>query len=144
MVNKNSLSKELFNTLPLVFREIKKSFLSQNIPLAPNQIKILHLIHCHSITANELAKHFNVTPPTMSECIDGLLEKKLLKKVKSKKDRRVSKITLTDYGQKEMIKARKKIMLALDKKLNILTTKEKKILFEAINILQKTFSTNKN
>lgn len=144
MLNKNNLSKELFNTLPLVFKVIKKTFLSQNIPLAPNQIKILHLIHYHSTTVNKLAKHFNVAPPTMSESIDSLLEKKLLKKVKSEKDGRMAKITLTDYGQKEMTKAHKKIISTLDKKLNILTSKEKKILFEAIHILQKTFSTNKN
>lgn len=136
----NTLAKDIFNTLPLIVRAIKKSVKCE---LTHHQIKILNVINNGQSTLDGLATMFDVSLPTMSESIDVLLKKNLVKKIKSKKDGRIYNIILTSQAKRDVAVAHKKIMSALDKKLNILTNKEEKILFEAISILQKIFSTNK-
>jgi len=140
----NTLAKKIFDTLPFIIKVIKKSVKIHSCPLTPNQIKVLHIIGHDSSTVDELAQIFNITSPTMSETIDGLSKKNLVKKIKSKEDGRVYNIILTSNAKKMVANAHKKIVAILGKKLNNLTLKEKKILTEALSILQKTFSTNKN
>lgn len=137
------LSNHIFNTLPKVVQSIKKAIDGTNSHLTHNQIKILNLISRGSSTVDELANCFDVSLPTISESIDGLVKKNLVKKIKSKNDGRVFNLVITSKASIIITDTHKQIIKVLNKKFDKLTSKEKQKLQEALFILEKTFSTNK-
>ena len=50
-------------------------------------------------TLTELAEHFDLSKPTVTEVINKFIENKLIVKKRSEEDKRVSYITLTEMGE---------------------------------------------
>ncbi len=76
------------------------------IKLSPIQIQILIFIKYHSpefCTVNYLAEEFNMSAPTISDAVRVLIQKKLLKKIPSTKDKRKVHLHLTHKGEKVIL-----------------------------------------
>lgn len=71
--------------------------------LSPIQIQLLVFLRYHSKTppsVGQLAKEFSLTPATISDAINYLVEKGHVVRQKSKTDRRVISILPTNHGKK--------------------------------------------
>ncbi|MBN2604223.1 MAG: winged helix-turn-helix transcriptional regulator [Bacilli bacterium] len=90
----NKFLKMYFDSCAEVYEEINMD------RITGRQFKFLKEIHLRKeVTLTELARHFKVSKPYMTEVINKFEESKIIEKTKSKNDKRVSLITLTDVGR---------------------------------------------
>ncbi len=67
--------------------------------IAPSQSRAIAVIAQHrSIRPSELAEHLRIAPRSVTEVIDGLEERDLVRRAADPDDRRATLITLTDRG----------------------------------------------
>lgn len=112
---------------------------SKEHSLSPIQIQILIFIHYHSAdlcTVSMLAKEFNMTKATISDCIKILLEKKLIKKKNTSEDQRSFQILLSPKGKDLVLKANG-FSYEIKKPIEKLSENEKSdLLLQLINIIR--------
>jgi MarR family transcriptional regulator, 2-MHQ and catechol-resistance regulon repressor len=89
----------------------------------------------------DVADYLSIAPPSLTPLIDGLEQKKLIKRSSSKNDRRVTLIFLTDKGKDIMEKNMKIKMKKMGDVFKKLTMAEQKSL---IRILEKLSAPKKN
>lgn len=89
----NKFLKMYFNACREVYQEINFDRITKI------QFKYLKAIRdLNETTLTELADKFNISKPSMNEVIVKFEKSKLIKKKKSKEDKRITLITLTDMG----------------------------------------------
>jgi DNA-binding MarR family transcriptional regulator len=106
------------------------------------QIETLRFIRENrKVLMKELAEYLYITPPSATSLVDELFEQKLVRRAEDKKDRRITKISLTTSGKRLLANSLRKKMDQFRKKIEILNTKEKKSL---LKILEKLAKVDKN
>lgn len=86
-----------------------------------------------------LARQLHITPPSATALSDLLVKNGLIKKTLAASDRRVTRLTITDKGNKFLDNHFKKIVSVMKKNLRVLDRKEK---INFINILNKLSKEN--
>lgn len=101
----------------------------------------------HPILASELAEAFNVSRPNITNLINSLIEKGMVKQVEDAKDRRKKFLTLTEKGEEVLIaiqpirkKANRRLLEHLDKDGKELFYDK---LMDCLNVLMSDFSLKK-
>jgi len=90
----NKFLKMYFESCEEVYNEINFG------RITGRQFKFLKEIHLRKeVTLTELSKHFKVSKPYMTEVVNKFEESKIIERTKSKNDKRVSFITLTEIGR---------------------------------------------
>ena len=95
-----------------------------------------------TINQKDLSALLAVRPASVSELLLNLEQKKLVKRITSEEDNRVSLVSLTELGRDEVKKIQKKRAQAHSEMLSGLTLEEKKGLFTALQKM-KAFYTAK-
>lgn len=73
--------------------------------IAPSQLRAISLVATHeAIRPSELAEHLRITPRSVTEVVDGLEERGLVRRAADPDDRRATLITLTPSGA-EVVRA---------------------------------------
>jgi DNA-binding MarR family transcriptional regulator len=97
-----------------------------------NQIKGIRFKYLKEIhkrketTITELADHFNISKPTVTEVINHFIDNGIVKKRKCKTDKRISYIYLTDIGRQLATTNELESKRAVEKLFDILSKKEMK------------------
>jgi DNA-binding MarR family transcriptional regulator len=90
---------------PRLFRQVKSHVMRRgHIPehirdLGDSQMWVLHALAKGKNLTSELARHHNVTTPTMSRIVDGLVDKGYVQRRHAAEDRRCIFLQLTDEGK---------------------------------------------
>jgi len=134
-----NIAKQIFSTMPTMFHAVKRMAREENFGLAPNQLKILKFLQVNSAKPNMIAKMLQVSAPTVSGAIETLVQKGLVHRVPSTTDRRVINLHLTQAGGDLLESAENKMMIAVSKKLGVLSDEKLVEIAESIRLLEKVF-----
>jgi DNA-binding MarR family transcriptional regulator len=95
---------QILSTLPAMFRTIKQQARGTESSgpwrdLGGSQIWVLHALTRGKQLSGELARGFNVTNPTMTRIVDGLVEKGYVERQHDPVDRRRIYLRITEEGR---------------------------------------------
>lgn len=96
--------------------------------------------HEVGVTISEVSDVFGVTPPTVTQLINGLEESGYVKRAADPDDRRAVRITLTDMGEEVLNKALDAHFAALDGLVNYLGEEDSHTLAELLSRAYTYFS----
>jgi DNA-binding MarR family transcriptional regulator len=85
-----------------VARRLRHSSIKALAPwqIAPSQSRAISVVAKHgAIRPSELAEHLRIAPRSVTEVIDGLEERDLVRRTADPDDRRATLITLTETGE---------------------------------------------
>jgi DNA-binding MarR family transcriptional regulator len=103
-----------------------------------SQLEVLHyVVEKVNPTMKEIAEHLQIKPPSVTSIVEMLCKKKLLKRVISKKDKRVVRITFTSKIWEFFNSIKDKKISILKDIFSELNSKDKKELTRIINVLNK-------
>ncbi len=94
---------QIIATMPRMFRTIKHQIRSADAggpsqEVGDTQTWVLHALATGTQLTSELAKRFNVTTPTITRMVDGLVDKGYVERRHDSEDRRRIYLELTDAG----------------------------------------------
>lgn len=99
---------------------------------------VMFLAHTGEANMKDIAKILHITPPSASVLVDTLVEKKLVRRVPSDKDRRTIHVSLSPEAQKLMISVHKKKVTIFKKILSKLNNEDQENLIRILNKLTNT------
>jgi DNA-binding MarR family transcriptional regulator len=117
MAGRNSIIKNIFENLYTIRQRIASDMnLPLNeMPLTYSQWQVLnHVVKNKSINIKDLAGLLDITSSAATQIVDGLVNKGLLTRKRSLKDRRVLEITLSKESIMRMKKSMKTIFPIFD------------------------------
>jgi DNA-binding MarR family transcriptional regulator len=101
--------------------------------LTRSQFYLLRHLYRHGrLTVSDLAEWMNVKLPTMSPIIERLEELGLVRKEKAAKDRRVVVVSLTDEGQKVILRMEANWRRLLESRLRVLSEEDQERLISLL------------
>jgi DNA-binding MarR family transcriptional regulator len=126
---------------PLLYRKIKTSMdpeKSLKYGKTDGYYQILGmLIDGDSLPISQIGKQLQISKPNMTPLIDKLVKDKMVKRIRSKEDRRVVNIEITDEGKKFLLEARKVVEENIKENLSNLNDKELETLNESLENIKK-------
>ncbi|MCX6013560.1 MAG: MarR family transcriptional regulator [Chloroflexi bacterium] len=118
-----TLMDELFS----VMKQIHQGALLQDPSLSPPQARLLFTIANRKepgISVKELAEKTSVTPGAITQFVDILVKKDLVKRYEDPNDRRSIRLTLTENAKNKFEKLRKNFLLSATRAFNTLNNDE--------------------
>lgn len=137
MDTKNNLSLEVWNKLTFAYDSLHKAHSRRMYThkLTAPQFHVLEvLLKDGPMPLKRISEHLLVTGANITCVVDNLEKEDLVKRVPSKKDRRVINAELTEKGQTKVKKLFPEYLKGFDDSLDKLTKEEKK---QIIKILEK-------
>ncbi len=129
----------MVQTLPRMFKTVKQR-LRSNDPgcreLGDSQMWTLRMLAEGKQVTSELAHHFNVTTPTMTRIVDGLVNKALVERRHDPEDRRRIYLEVTAKGAESAKKAHEQFRATLADYLSPLTNEQLADIMRAFAHLQ--------
>ena len=126
---KDGLNNQIVETMFMVFRSLKEtmSFSSKNMHITIVQLETLVFLgENKDVQMKDLADYFSITMPTATSLIDKLIAVNLAERKNYIKDRRIVKITITNFGKKILDLAMKQRASKVNKILSDLSKDDKK------------------
>jgi DNA-binding MarR family transcriptional regulator len=105
--------------------------------LSDSQLAALAALEKRAMTPGELAEHEKVQPPSITRVIASLEERGLIQRMAHPSDRRQVVLTVTDQGRDVVRQVRQLREAWLARRLRDLTSAERAVLREAVQILEK-------
>jgi DNA-binding MarR family transcriptional regulator len=137
-MNRPELLQTLIENLTKAIHSMNtgNSFPFGNLMLKKQQIMILFFIYEKKDVASvkDIATFLNVTPGAITQLVDNLVEKKLVKREKNINDGRIINITLTANTEKQFNKFKNDYLETASKSFNELSDQELK---QFIKLIQK-------
>ncbi len=133
---------EAFDSLSTVFSSMG-SFTGKISLSKPELLIIDYLARQNELTMSQLAKALNIGLSTATGVVDRLVEKKLVGRIRDKKDRRVVRIALTKKGQelsRSYLEQKKEVFGRL---IGTLSAKEQDVLISFFEKIAKTLREGK-
>src|SRR5258708_38292481 len=125
---RTQLLEQLLNHLGYISRSISAphGFSFGDLVLTKPQITIFFFIghHRDGVSVKEIARFLNVTKGAVTQFIDTLVEKNLVKREEDARDRRLQRITLTGFAASRFDQVKKAYYFSLNKLFDALTDKE--------------------
>lgn len=135
---RRELLQSLGEKMALVMKGIHagQTFRFSDYRLGPPHVRILFFVakQKKDVAVKDLAEMLRVTPGAITQLVNMLVEKDLVKRVEDAKDRRVIRIKLTDLGASSLEEFNKGYMESTNKVFGVLNEKEIK---EFVRILDK-------
>lgn len=141
IMSKGSAAEKIISRMFNIGRAINKQFLEEN--KRKNRLSILQIETLRYVRENQgvlmkdLAWHLFITPPSATSLVNELVRAKLVGRSSSKKDRRITGISLTKKGKKVLEKTMIQKMEKIREKIDKLTAKEKNFLLKVFEKLAK-------
>ena len=134
------VAKELVETLPLVMRSLGSEMRhSVEIP-SDAHFGILFRLLQSPANLSELARHHNVSLPTMSNSISILVEHGLVQRERAAHDRRQVVLSITDAGAEVLQKIRLQLENHAAQKLASLDPQQLEDLVSGLAVIRMAFS----
>jgi DNA-binding MarR family transcriptional regulator len=125
---RTQLLEQLLNHLGYISRSISAphGFSFGDLVLTKPQVNIFFFVahRQDGVSVKEIAKFLNVTKGAVTQFIDALVEKNLVKREEDARDRRVQRIRLTEFAQSRFDQFKTSYYLSLNKLFDALTDKE--------------------
>ena len=107
---KQKLAKEMLEIFPLFIKKMHRGMTKAG-EVPPSQMSAVVILSEKKLcTLGELSKEMGIAAPTATGIIDRLYKSRYVKRVRSKKDRRIVNITLTIKGKNVTKRIRKMAM----------------------------------
>ena len=143
-MNENDFEKLVDNLLiyyPLLYRKIKTSMdpeKSLKYGKTDGYYQILGtLITRGSLPISQIGKELHISKPNMTPLIDKLVKDKMVTRIRSKEDRRVVNIEITEEGKYFLLEARKVVEENIKENLSNLNDEELETLNESLENIKK-------
>jgi DNA-binding MarR family transcriptional regulator len=125
---RTQLLEQLLNHLGYISRSISAphGFSFGDLVLTKPQVNIFFFVahHQDGVSVKEIAQFLNVTKGAVTQFIDALVEKNLVKREEDARDRRVQRIRLTEFAQSRLDQFKTSYYLSLNKLFDALTDQE--------------------
>ena len=125
---RTQLLEQLLNNLGYICKSISAphGFSFGDIVLTKPQINIFFFVahHQDGVSVKEIAKFLNVTKGAITQFIDTLVEKNLVKREEDTRDRRLQRIRLTEFAESRFEQFKKSYYTSLNKLFDGLNDKE--------------------
>ncbi|MDY6796557.1 MAG: MarR family transcriptional regulator [Actinomycetota bacterium] len=94
--------QELWNIIIRIMRKFRNTTLTEeDIELSPPQgVLLMELSHSGALSMSELSQHLEVNQGVTTRMVDRLVEKGLVKRERSRDDRRVVMVSVSEKGLK--------------------------------------------
>jgi len=132
---------EVLETVPAVMRVLRAEMRQHRQPgLGVPQFRALAYIKNQpGAGLNDLAEHLGLTPASTSKLVDGLVERSLVERNESPRDRRRIMLNLTSQGFSVWENAYHHTQASLARRLALVSVADREILVRAMRILQPLF-----
>src|SRR6266436_1582861 len=125
---RTQLLEQVLNHLGYISRSISAphGFSFGDLVLTRPQITIFFFIghHRDGVSVKELARFLNVTKGAVTQFIDTLVEKNLVRREEDARDRRLQRIRLTEFAESRFEQFKQSYYLSLNKLFDALNDKE--------------------
>lgn len=125
---RDELLEQLLNHLGYISRSISAphGFSFGDIVLTKPQINIFFFVahHKDGASVKDIAKFLNVTKGAVTQFIDTLVKKNLVKREEDASDRRLQRIRLTEFAESRFEQFKQSYYLSLNKLFDALNDKE--------------------
>lgn len=136
-------ARAMLGGVPLAMRSIRAEMRRHAWDLSVPQFRVLGFVHRHRGTSlSDVAGHIGLTMPSMSKLVDGLVERKLVKRHSHPDDRRRITLELTAGGLALWQSAREHTLILLAERMATLNRDERVIVGRAMRIFQRLFLVN--
>ncbi len=148
MSNKSPLDNvadELFSTLPLIHRNIRRKLLRTalgdfNKDITPPLFEIMKLLQeTGTLHVAEIGERLQIARPQMTHLIDRLVEMEIVERQTSTEDRRIINVTLTGNGKKKLKEHEDDIRRVTTEMLANLTLEDLEALSASLKTLREIF-----
>jgi DNA-binding MarR family transcriptional regulator len=143
---RTQLLEQLLNHLGYISRSISAphGFAFGDLVLTKPQVNIFFFVahHQEGVSVKDIAKFLNVTKGAVTQFIDALVEKNLVKREEDAHDRRVQRIRLTEFAESRFDQFKKSYYLSLNKLFDALTDKEVEQLVSLLEKLRLSDASN--
>jgi DNA-binding MarR family transcriptional regulator len=142
----DSVAENLFSTLPLIHRSIRKKLLKTVLEsikenIAPPHFEIMKLLEeAGTLHIAEIGERLQIARPQMTHLIDRLVELGMVKREIAAEDRRMINVMLTEKGIAILNEHDSDIKDAIMETLSCLTDEELQDLSTSLIKLRKIFS----
>ena len=142
----DSVTEDLFSTLPLIGRSIRKKLLKTALTsfdkdIAPPHFEIMKLLEeAGTLHVAEIGERLQIARPQMTHLIDKLVDLDIVERQIGTSDRRTINIMLTNKGETILEKHDSHIRNAIWETLSYLTIEELQDLSASLRKLQDIFS----
>jgi DNA-binding MarR family transcriptional regulator len=142
----NTVAEDLFSTMPLIGRSIRKKLLRTaltcfKVDIAPPHFEIMKLLEeAKTLHVAEIGERLQIARPQMTHLIDRLVELGIVERQPGTEDRRMINIMLTDKGKRIIKEHDSDIMNATKEMLSCLTDEELESLSVSLRNLREIFS----
>lgn len=134
---KNTKTTQKLDDAFLAFRQMMTTQLlkeAKGLGLSLSHFEIImYLSHSGDVTMKDISEWLHITPPSVSTLIDVLVNKKLVKRMPSSKDRRTIHIVLSEESRELMHSMHKKKISIFKKMLSKLENEDQENLIRILN-----------
>lgn len=135
-------ARRVLEVVPAIMRNIAAGVhqeLEDGRWLTMGQFRLLHLIQKGVGSVSDLARYQNVSQPTISRQVDGLVKKGLVTRRPDPADRRVVHLELSGRGVELLEDLEARARRRMSETLAPLTLAEKEAVYEGLTLLQSAF-----
>ena len=142
----NIVAEDLFSTLPLIGRSIRKKLLKTALTsfkedIAPPHFEIMKLLEeAGTLHVAEIGERLQIARPQMTHLIDKLVDLDIVERQTGTEDRRIINIMLTNKGKTILKEHDSDIRNATKETLSCLTDEELQDLAASLRKLREIFS----
>jgi DNA-binding MarR family transcriptional regulator len=129
-----------WETVPPVWNRVRsqiRATATAKFDITVEQFHILRFVRKGSESLSELAAAKNISRPAMSQAVDILVNKGLLTRVQSSKDRRYVDLALTEAGNNLLDSVFKETRAWMKERISKLTATELQTISEAMEVMKK-------
>jgi DNA-binding MarR family transcriptional regulator len=139
-ISVRDVARKANRIFPLIGRVMEAQMRVPNIPMPPIHFHVLNRIYRLSYTLTDLADAMSISPASLSRTISVLEERKWLRRVRSKTDRRMTLIEITPTGHSVLRDIEERSEEFLVQSLSSLSESDLRKLMEGLDILIGAFS----
>jgi DNA-binding MarR family transcriptional regulator len=132
---REDLLQQILEQIASVIKQVHREVMPRDFFLSPPQAKLLFLIDKHKetgVSVKELARMADITPGAITQFVDALIKKDMVRREADAKDRRVVRLKLTPAAKGQIDKFKKDFFAYAARKFDVLSTDELKVLGELL------------
>jgi DNA-binding MarR family transcriptional regulator len=129
-----------WETVPPLWNNVRshiRATATAKFDITVEQFHVLRFVRRGTDTMSELAAAKNISRPAMSQAVDVLVNKGLLTRIQSTKDRRYVDLALTEAGNNLLDTVFNETRIWMKQRMNKLTASELEIIAKAMEVMKK-------
>jgi DNA-binding MarR family transcriptional regulator len=129
-----------WETVPPLWNTVRshiRATATANFDITVEQFHVLRFVRRGSGSMSELAAAKNISRPAMSQAVDVLVNKGLLTRVQSTRDRRYVDLALTEAGNNLLDTVFKETRIWMKQRMSKLTASELETIAKAMEVMKK-------